>query len=218
MNWKLATPCFFDRQPAVVARELLGAKLIRRWNNVLIEGLIVETEAYLSQDDPASHSFAGVRPRNRWMFGPPGSLYVYTIHRRFCLNAVTEATGIGSAVLIRALQPLNQIELLQAHRQRNELYALTSGPAKICEALQINLTHNGLSLCEPIDLWIELPIADAHNACVLHEELCDSYSSCTATFNLQQQIAATPRIGISKAKELPLRFILTGNSFLSRKK
>lgn len=196
MTCKLATPDFFNRNPADVARELLGAKLIRRWHDIEIEGRIVETEAYLSQNDPASHSFIGTRPRNRWMFGPPGTLYVYTIHRRFCLNAVTEAVGIGSAVLIRAIEPLNHFETLKTNRQREKIHELTTGPGKLCEALQINLTHNGTSLCDRKDLWIELPIS---------------------ALPTNDEMVATPRIGISKAKELPLRFILKGNSFLSRK-
>lgn len=196
MNFKLATPDFFNRNPADVARELLGAKLIRRWHEIEIEGRIVETEAYLSQNDPASHSFIGTRPRIRWMFGPPGTLYVYTIHRRFCLNAVTEAVGIGSAVLIRAVEPLNHFETLKTNRQREKIHELTTGPGKLCEALQINLSHNGTSLCDRNDLWIELP---------------------NSALPTNDEMVATPRIGISKAKELPLRFILKGNSFLSRK-
>lgn len=198
MRWTLATPDFFNRQPAEVAQALLGTKLLRRCHEHIIECRIVETEAYLSQADPASHSYIGQRPRNRWMFGPPGSLYVYTIHRRFCLNAVTEETGIGSAVLIRAVEPLNHIELLKSHRCKESLNDLTTGPAKLCEALQINLSHNGISLCERSTLWIE--IADS-----------------PGLFPTETMVS-TPRIGISKAKELPLRFILKGNSFLSRKK
>lgn len=198
MNWKIATPDFFNRNPAEVARDLLGSKLVRRWRDGDIEGRIVETEAYLAQNDPASHAYIGIRPRNRWMFGAPGTLYVYTIHRRFCLNAVTEETGIGSAVLIRAFEPLNQIEALQTNRNRDILTDLTTGPGKICEALQINLSHNGVSLCERQELWIELPTS--------------------TSIKPEEKVVSTPRIGISKAKELPLRFILKGNSYLSRKK
>lgn len=195
-DWRLVSAEFFNRSPAQVARELLGAKLVRLSENQLLSGRIVETEAYLAVDDPASHSFIGYRPRNRWMFGEPGTLYVYTIHNRFCLNGVTEAAGIGSAVLIRALEPLNGIELMKLNRGRTNLRDLTTGPAKICQALRIDLSHNGISLCEPNQLWIELPERTLPAA--------------------QEDIAITPRIGISKAKELPLRFILKGNSFLSR--
>ena len=196
-DWRIANAEFFNRPPAQVASELLGARLVRLADNHLLSGRIVETEAYLAAQDPASHSFIGCRPRNRWMFGSPGTLYVYTIHNRFCLNAVTEAAGVGSAVLIRALEPLTGIELMESNRGRTNLRDLTTGPAKICQALRIDLSHNGISLCEPTQLWIELP-----------------GRTLPAT---QEDILATSRIGISKAKELPLRFILKGNSFLSRR-
>jgi DNA-3-methyladenine glycosylase len=100
-----ATRRFFLRSPAEVARDLIGCELIRHDSEGPAGGIIVETEAYLAQGDPASHSHRGLTPRNRSMFGKPGLVYVYTIHSRYCFNMVTEGTEIGSAVLVRALEP-----------------------------------------------------------------------------------------------------------------
>lgn len=196
MKRELVSPDFFDRSPVTVARELLGMHLCRKFGTTLLRSRITETEAYLAEGDAASHSFVGVRPRNRWMFDPPGSLYVYTIHARYCLNAVTENEGIGSAVLIRSLEPLQGIDLMKQRRQRDKIRDLTCGPARLCEAYGIDLSHNGLLLYQRKQLWLESP----------------NVPKVQATENVE----ATSRIGISKAKELPLRFILKGNSFLSR--
>jgi DNA-3-methyladenine glycosylase len=196
MKQELVSPDFFDRSPAIVARDLLGMHLCRKLGTSLLRSRITETEAYLAEGDAASHSAVGVRPRNRWMFGPPGSLYVFTIHARFCLNAVTESEGIGSAVLIRSLEPLEGIELMKQRRQREKTRELTCGPARLCEAYGIDLSHNGLLLYQRKQLWLESP----------------NVSKVQPT----ESVEATPRIGLSKAKELPLRFILKGNSFLSR--
>lgn len=195
MKKELVSPKFFARSPATVAQDLLGMHLCRRFGTTLLRSRITETEAYLAEGDAASHSFVGMRPRNRWMFGPPGSLYVFTIHARYCLNAVTENEGIGSAVLIRSLEPLEGIELMKQRRQREKVRDLTSGPARLCEAYGIDLSHNGLLLYQRKQLWLELPSDPKLHAI--------------------EQIEATPRIGISKAKELPLRFVLRGNSYLS---
>lgn len=197
MSRTIATADFFEHPPEIVAQSLLGCFLLRRIDGLLLGGRITETEAYLSREDEASHSFRGITKRNQAMFGPAGTLYVYTIHTHFCLNAVTESEGIGSAVLIRAIEPIYGIESMQAYRKRALLKELTTGPARLCQALQINLSHNHISLCSGYDLWIELPEASR-----LRED---------------EIVHATSRIGISKAKELPLRFVLKGNSFLSRK-
>jgi DNA-3-methyladenine glycosylase len=196
MKRVLVSPDFFDRSPAMVAQDLLGMHLCRKLGTTLLRSRITETEAYLAEGDAASHSSIGVRPRNRWMFGPPGSLYVFAIHARCCLNAVTESEGIGSAVLIRSLEPLEGIDLMKQRRQREKIGELTCGPARLCEAYGIDLSHNGLLLFQRKQLWLESPLEPKVQA--------------------TEHIEATPIIGISKAKELPLRFILKGNSFLSR--
>ena len=113
----LLTRDFYERNPVQVARELIGKHLVRRTSQGLCSGVIVETEAYLAADDPASHSYRGVTRKNATMFGRAGLLYVFPIHGRHCLNAVTESRGVASAVLIRAVQPLLGIELMQQRRQ-----------------------------------------------------------------------------------------------------
>ena len=104
---------FYDRSPATVARELLGKALLRRLDGQWLGGWIVETEAYLSDGDLASHSARGRTRGNAAMFGPPGTLYVYPIHAKYCMNAVTESDGTGSAVLIRAMEPVWGIDRMR---------------------------------------------------------------------------------------------------------
>src|SRR5687767_11787844 len=104
---------FFARDPVTVARELLGKILVRESEEGLVSGRIVESEAYLSSRDPACHAHRGPNRKNATMFGPAGHAYVYMIHARWCLNAVTEDAGCGSAVLIRAVEPLQGLELMQ---------------------------------------------------------------------------------------------------------
>lgn len=143
-------------------------------------GRIVETEAY-RQDDPASHSYGGRRSaRNASMFLPPGHLYVYRIHQVFCLNLTTEAAGRGCAVLIRALIPSEGLPRLLVRRPV-PLKRLADGPGKLCQALGIDLGWDGEALGQR--LWIE-----------------DRGEACDA-------IAVTPRIGISRGRELPWRFV-----------
>jgi DNA-3-methyladenine glycosylase len=127
---------FFNRDTGLVARELLGCLLVHRVNGVERVGKIVETEAYLGVGDMAAHSSKGVTPRTRVMFGPPGYAYVYLIYgMHHCINIVTEAQGQGTAVLLRALEPV-----------RN-LHGKTSGPALLCKAMDIDRRLNGHDFC-----------------------------------------------------------------------
>jgi DNA-3-methyladenine glycosylase len=183
---------FYDRDPAIVARELLGKLLIRRSLDGTCVGRIVETEAYLSADDPACHANRGQTRRNASMFGLAGHAYVYMIHAKWCFNTVTEAEGCGSAVLVRALEPLTGVELMQQRRGREKLLDLARGPARLCQALDITGQLDGWDLTQRKSLWI----AD------------DGFNSAV-------EIVATPRIGISQAADLPLRFCYAGNSFVS---
>ena len=130
----------------------------------ILGGLIVETEAYLAADDPASHSHRGPTPRNRSMFAEPGTLYVYSIHAKYCMNAVTEAEGVGSAVLIRAMEPIWGIELMQFARGTEDRLRLCRGPAMLCQALSIDRSYDGSDISETSsDLWISdvaVPLGD----------------------------------------------------------
>lgn len=164
------------------ARRLLGCVVVRAIAGCVMAGRIVETEAY-RQDDPASHSFRGPSARNASMFGPPGRAYVYLIYgTHHCLNVVTEPTGVGAAVLIRALEPLVGIEAMRARRAHPKL---TDGPGRLCQALGIDRRLDGEDLLRSESLYL---LADVPQPA--------------------ERILATPRIGISKAVERPWRFVL----------
>jgi DNA-3-methyladenine glycosylase len=174
------------------AQRLLGCLLVRTINGEQLIGRIVETEAY-HQTDAASHSYKGRTPRTDIMFGRAGFLYVYfTYGMHYCMNVVTGAEGEGSAVLIRALEPLEGIELMQHNRHDLSGVQLTNGPAKLCQALEVNKTLNGHDLREaPLQLQIRTPISST-------------------------EIVQTTRIGISRAQDKPWRFYIAGNRYVSR--
>lgn len=189
----LLTRDFYERDPVETARELIGKILIRRSPQGLCSGVIVETEAYLARNDPASHSYRGKTRKNATMFGRAGLLYVYPIHGRHCLNAVTETPGIASAVLIRAVMPLTGIDLMQ-QRRRSPSKDLTRGPARLCEAFAVDRRLDGWDLTRGTRVWIEQP----------NEALCGS-----------QPIGMSPRIGVTSAHDLKLRFFLKDSPYVS---
>jgi DNA-3-methyladenine glycosylase len=180
---------FFDRPARPVAADLIGCTLLHRG----VGGRIVEAEAY-EQDEPACHAFGGPTARNAPLFGPPGHIYVYLcygIHSMF--NFVTEADGVAAAVLIRALEPTDGIEEMRRRRRRDDDRALCSGPGKLCEALAIELVDSGLSaVAGPYAVLGRDPGAPA------------------------PAVEVGPRIGITKAAELPWRYCLAGSRYLSR--
>lgn len=185
---------FYGREPAVVASELVGKRLVRLTPEGLCGGRIVETEAYLSSRDPACHANRGMTPRNAAMFGPAGHAYVYMIHAKWCFNCVTEDVGLGSAVLIRAIEPLDGLPLMHARRGRESVLDLTRGPARLCQALAIDRSHNTHDLTSGNELWIE------------EDESLNGTSL---------RILRSPRIGISAAQHRLLRFYLAENRFVS---
>jgi DNA-3-methyladenine glycosylase len=185
---------FYARDPISVARDLLGMVLVRRSRAGLAAGRIVETEAYLHEADPASHSYRGRTPRNASMFGPPGRSYVYTIHARFCFNVVTDRRNIATAVLVRALEPLAGQQLMHQRRKVAKPSLLTRGPARLCEALAIDRRLDGWNLTRGARLWI----AKSDEVEPLRE------------------ITVSPRIGVTSGEDLPLRFCLAGSPYLSR--
>lgn len=177
---------FFHRPAPVVARDLIGTTLLVDG----VGGTVVETEAY-ARDDPASHSFVGRTPRNASMFGPTGHAYVYRSYGiHWCLNLVCDAETLGSAVLIRALQPTAGVELMAQRRGVADLRLLCSGPGRLCQALGVTKALDGLPLDAP-------PFA-------LEDRSGPS------------RIAEGRRIGITQAVETPWRFCLSGSQFLSR--
>jgi DNA-3-methyladenine glycosylase len=177
---------------AEVAPHLLGCHLVRELDGRRLVGRIVEVEAY-DQSDAASHSYRGRTPRTDIMFGPPGHLYVYfTYGMHYCCNVVTGPPGQGAAVLIRALEPLEGDTVMSHNRGGLTGQQLTNGPAKLCQALAIDKALNGHDL-HLSPLRLELPSALP-----------------------PEQIIQTKRVGISRATEVPWRFYLKDNPFVSR--
>ncbi|MGP8153572.1 MAG: DNA-3-methyladenine glycosylase [Smithella sp.] len=146
---------FYGRDTLKVARALLGKKLVRQTGHIRYSGIIVETEAYCGMDDSACHAHRGETPRNSVMFGKPGCAYVYfTYGIHYMLNLVTEDEGSPCAVLIRAILPLTGIEEMESHRKRKGS-ELTNGPAKVCQALEIDKSLNGWDVTRGSKLWVE---------------------------------------------------------------
>lgn len=184
---------FYTRPTAQVARDLLGALLVRNTGDGVLSGIIVETEAYLPEGDEANHSHRGLTPRNAAMFEQGGVLYVYKIYGiHHCLNFVTEERGRGCAVLIRALEPVQGIEQMQKRRAVQDKQQLCNGPGKVAQALALTTGDSFISACGA-DIFVQ-----EH-----------SYIDTS-------DIVATPRIGISKATDLPLRFYIRGSAYVSR--
>jgi DNA-3-methyladenine glycosylase len=148
---------FYNRPTLTVARELLGAVLVRVENGVRVAGKITETEAYLGESDLACHARAGITPRTQIMYGEPGRVYVYFNYgMHWMLNAVTETEGFPAAVLIRAIQPIEGIAIIASRRGKQPRAKWTDGPAKLAQALNIDKSFNGVDLCsQKNNLWIE---------------------------------------------------------------
>ena len=195
---------FFDRDPRLVARDLLGKLLLRRIEGKLRAGRIVETEAYLGADDAAAHAAAGRTERNAVLFGPPGRAYVYLSYGlHYCLNVSCLPDGEAGCLLFRALEPVAGLPLM-AHargikllksdlRDPRKLRLLASGPARLCQALEITRhVDNGKDMTSPASgLWL----AD------------DDFRP--------REIQTSPRIGITKSADLPLRYFIAGNPYVS---
>ncbi len=183
---------FYKRHPTKVAKGLLGKLLVRKLNKKTIYGKIVETEAY-SSDDPASHSYRGTTERNKIMFGEVGYAYVYfTYGNHFCLNVTAKGFEPAGAVLIRAVEPIEGIKIMEKLRNTNDVRNLTSGPGKLTRAFFIDKRFNGIDMTKEGELFIA-------NRKV--EDL---------------KIKTTPRIGISSAQKKLWRFIIEGNKFVSK--
>ena len=183
---------FFARDPVVLARELLGRILFYRTPEGLLAGRIVETEAYRGEADAASHAFRGRTTRNSVMFGPAGHAYVYfTYGMHYCLNVTAAIPGTAGAVLLRALEPLAGTDLMRARGDHGPESRLLSGPGKIGRAFGLTLNDNGRDFTRgPLGIAAGTPPSPS-------------------------QIAASRRIGISRAVELPYRFAVIGSRSVS---
>ena len=179
---------FYARPALELARELIGRLLVRELNGRFLIGRVVEAEAY-GPDDPASHSYRGPTPRNATMFGSAGHAYVYISHGiHHCLNAVAEPP---SAVLLRALEPVEGLDEMRRRRRTERERLLCAGPGRLCEALGIGRNLDGHDLTLGRDLWI-------------------------ARGQRARDVVVTPRVGLSVAIEWPWRFVRAGSPFASR--
>ena len=195
---------FFNREPRTVSRELLGKVLARKTPSTLLRGRIVEVEAYLGVDDLAAHAAAGQTQRNAVIFGPPGRAYVYFIYGvHYCLNFSCMPEGEAGCVLIRALEPLEGLETMAENRgiagsklaKASGRKLLTSGPGRLCQAFAITRERdNGKNVTSTSS---DLRVVD------------DGF--------VAGKIRETPRIGIRKSADLPLRYFLEANPFVSGK-
>jgi DNA-3-methyladenine glycosylase len=201
---KLLRRAFFNRDPRIVSRDLLGKLIVRRDGRKQLAGRIVEVEAYLGAGDLAAHAAAGHTARNAVLWGPPGHAYVYFIYGvHYCLNISCLPAGDAGCILIRALEPVSGIADMAKAREladldltsMRDLRKLASGPGKLCEALGITRPRdNAKDMLSPeSDLQV----------------MSDGFSV--------QEVAVTPRIGITKSPEMPLRYVIAGNMFVSRK-
>jgi DNA-3-methyladenine glycosylase len=190
---------FYDRDPRKVGRDLLGKILVRREGKNLLTARIVEVEAYLGLKDPASHSFSGRTSRNSVLFGPPGRAYVYFIYgNHFCLNVSCLPDGEAGGILFRAVEPLTGIEQMADARGitingPKDLRNLTSGPGRLADAFDITRVRDN-------DKDLTSVASDLY--------IVDDGSP-------RPRVLATIRIGITKAAELPLRYLIVGNAFVS---
>ncbi len=198
----MSTSClsrdFFARDTLTVARELLGQRLVRARDGERLSGRIVEVEAYVGEDDQASHARPGPTRRNAPMYGPPGHAYVYLIYgMHHCFNVVTGPEGFPAAVLIRALEPMEGIEQMQDLRGGRSDLPLASGPARLCQALDVDRHFDGADLCTPDALLFlekDVPIPT-------------------------DTIATGPRVGVrgdEVAVTVPWRFYVENNPHVSR--
>lgn len=189
---------FFARDTLNVARDLLGRRLVRTVEGRRLSGRIVEAEAYVGEEDEASHASPGPTKRNASMYGRPGHAYVYLIYGMYhCFNVVTGRRGFPAAVLIRALEPVEGLEAMRERRGGRPDEELTSGPGRLCEALAIDLQFDGADLCAPkAALFLEAgkPVPD-------------------------ENVAAGPRVNVrgdAAALRVPWRFSVEGNRYVSR--
>jgi len=183
---------FYERDPAVVARELLGNVLVVS-DNELLKGKIVETEAYYGLSDPASRAFKGKTKLSRWMWEDAGSTFVYMVHSYWLFNIITERKGKPSGVLIRAVEPLEGIDYMAKRRGTDDIKNLTSGPGKLTISFNINGDDNGLKVYEK-DSRIFIEKGEDKNF----------------------RIATSKRIGVREDLQEHLRFFVEGNKFVSR--
>ncbi|MBS7619540.1 DNA-3-methyladenine glycosylase [Candidatus Bathyarchaeota archaeon] len=183
---------FYERDPKIVAANLLGKKLIRRLNGESLEGVIVETEAYYGLEDPASRAYKGKSNYNSAMWEEPGRVFIYNVHNNWLLNVVAHEPGKIGAVLIRAIEPVLGIEAMKLNRMVSNILNLANGPGKLTKALKIDKSYYGIMVTSK------------------HSEIF------IADHQTKFEIGCSRRIGVSKDLDENLRFFIKGSRFLSR--
>jgi len=185
---------FYERNPEVVAKDLLGKIIVRRLDDDILSGMIVETEAYYGPGDPASRAYDGMKNFNRPMWLDPGVAFIYNVHKYWMFNVVAHEPGGVGAVLIRAVEPLDGVEIMMKNRGvYDKLIELTSGPGRFTVAFKIDKSLNGTDLTS-----VENPIYIADN-------------------KVQFEISSSKRIGVKADLDRDLRFYIKGNKFVSKK-
>ena len=186
---------FYKRDPALVARKLLGKLLVRKIDNRKLTGMIVETEAYYGKEDPASRAYKGKNKISELMFEDPGKALIYMVHANWLLNVTCLPKGIPGAVLIRAIEPIEGIEIMMKNRRIRKTEELTNGPGKLTKALKIDKSLHGVPVyeeCSPLNIY--------------HFRVID-----------EKNVGKSFRIGVSKDLDIPLRFYIKNNKFVSKK-
>lgn len=183
---------FYERDPKIVAVNLLGKKLVRRLSGESLEGVIVETEAYYGLEDPASRAFKGRNNYNSAMWEEAGRLFIYNVHNNWLLNVVAHEPGKIGAVLIRAIEPVLGIEAMKQNRSKNNVFNLANGPGKLTKALKIDKGYYGVPVTSK----------DSEIFIVDHQT--------------KFEVGFSHRIGVSKDLDEKLRFFIKGSKFLSR--
>ncbi|CAN5527526.1 DNA-3-methyladenine glycosylase [soil metagenome] len=187
---------FFKKDTFTIAKELLGMKLEKKTRDGILSGIIVETEAYHGDHDPACHAYGRVTERNKILFGPPGNVYVYFIYGNyFCFNITTEKKGVGAAVLIRGVMPVEGIEIMQSLRgEKVKRHDLTNGPSKFCMAFDIDKSINGDSIYDS-DIKLLIPVKKE-----------------------EHETAISKRIGLTIGTEFEYRYFIKGNPYVTKHK
>ena len=194
MKRKILPRRFYERDPEVVAKDLLGKIIVRKLDNNILSGMIVETEAYYGPGDPASRAYDGMKNFNRPMWLDPGVAFIYNVHKYWMFNVVAHEPGGVGAVLIRAVEPLDGVEIMMKNRGvYDKLIELTSGPGRFTVAFKIDKSLNGTDLTS-----VENPIYIADN-------------------KVQLEISSSKRIGVKADLDRNLRFYIKGNKFVSKK-
>lgn len=185
---------FFERYTPTVAKALLGTRLVRVVGKARMSGMVVETEAYRGRRDPASHAFRGRTRRNEVMFGPAGHAYVYfTMGAHYCLNVTTEGEGTPAAVLIRAIEPEEGVELMRRNRGLDDVRRLAAGPGNLTRALRVGRELNGEDLTRSRRLFFE--------------------SGARI-----RDVGVSPRVGVSAGRSFLWRFYAKGSPFVSKRR